>query len=149
MEYQDSRVELGQVNDPDEDEVTLGAIHDMAVRKINVVQLIDLFIGSSVDYHEESISFYFSDQAPVDKLEDLKNEFAAMSPGEQALSAVFEETGERGAGYVIRLSSKADDKLSMQVPVKGEVPVTGYTKGKVDVEDDGETYNGQDEVSEM
>ena len=103
----------------------LGAVLDRVVRKANLIDLVDFYLGSRVDYDANIVSVYFTKEADSAQLEELKD-MVELDDFEVRLESDEEDTT---IGWVLHLKEKvsgdvaAGGEVQVDVPLSGEIPV--------------------------
>lgn len=108
-------------------DILLGDMLDFALRKANNKHLIDFFLGSKVDYENESVFLYFSDEITEEQIDDLHDTIG----DDQDILIELEETDEEGAAWVLGMSQNRGPGATAEVT--GDVDVEIEMTGKVDV----------------
>ena len=104
-----------------------GAILDRVLRKTNLLDLTDCYLGAQVDYSLGSVAVFFAEEATREQLESLET-----AVEDDSLSVQLEQVDNKPIAWVLRLEKVAGEGETQAVAT-GDVSVDVPLSGKVDV----------------
>ena len=113
-----------------------GTILDLIIRKANILDMVDTYLGARVDYASGDVSVFFTEEATQEQLEALEETLE-----DDSLSTQVEQVDEKPIAWMLHVT-KVVEAGATQATSSGDVSVDVPLSGEVDVVDKGSQPDG-------